>query len=74
MAIQSIKERVALKLELDGGMVNGRPKTESKTFNKIKTTATDEALFNTASVLSTLQEKDVKNIKRVEEVILVSKG
>ncbi len=66
MAIQSIAEKVTLKIELDGGIINGKQKINSKSFSKIKTDAQNEDLHETASVMASLQEKDLVSIKRVE--------
>lgn len=72
MAIISMKEKLALKLELDGGMVDGKQKVDSKTFSKVKTNATDDALHGTAIALSSLQSKELLKVKRVEETTLLS--
>ena len=37
MAIQAIAEKVSLKIELDGGIVDGKQKVNYKSFSKIKT-------------------------------------
>lgn len=71
MAISTVKERLSLKLELDGGIVNGRQRIQAKTLNNVKTDAADENLFNTAVVLAGLQNKDLLKVKRVEETALV---
>ena len=71
MAIKSIKEKTNLKLELDGGMVGDKQKIISKSYSKIKTDALDEALYETAVALQTLQNKAIVNVKRVEEVKLI---
>ena len=71
MAIRSIKEKVNLKLELDGGMVEDKQKVISKSYSKIKTDVLDEALYGTALALQTLQNKEILNVKRVEEVKLI---
>lgn len=70
MAIKSIKEKTNLKLELDGGMVGDKQKLISKSYSKIKTDAPDQALYETAVALETLQNKSIINVKRVEEVRL----
>lgn len=67
MAIQNLKEKVQLRLELDDGIVNGKQKLKSKSFIQIKTTATDEALYTTAMTIADLQEKDLLKVKRIEE-------
>lgn len=72
MAISNIKEKTNLKLELDGGLVDEKQKIISKTFSKIKTDALDEELYETALALGSLQIKDLLNVKRVEEMKLVS--
>jgi len=66
MAIQNLREKVTLRLELDDGVVNGKQKLSSKSFTQIKTTATDEALYSTATTLADLQEKDLLKVKRHE--------
>lgn len=71
MAITTVKERLSLKLELDGGIVNGKQKIQPKTLNNIKTDAADDNLFNTAVVLANLQNKELLKVKRVEETTLV---
>lgn len=66
MAIQTLKEKSTLRLELDGGIVNGKQKVNLKSFAQIKTTAEDEALYNTASIISELQERDLLEVKKIE--------
>ncbi|MBU5436687.1 DUF1659 domain-containing protein [Tissierella sp. MSJ-40] len=70
MAIQEIKENTTLKIELDGGTVDGKQKIKSKTFNKVKVTAENQELFKTATALANLQSKDLLKVKRIEEVVL----
>jgi hypothetical protein len=70
MAIQEIKENTTLKIELDGGTVDGKQKIKSKTFNKVKVTAENQELFKTATALANLQSKDLLKVKRIEEVTL----
>lgn len=72
MAITGVKEKMSLKLELDGGIVNGKQKVDSKTFGKVKTTAVDDDLYGVATALGDLQSKDVLKIKRIEETALLS--
>lgn len=72
MAIIGIKERTTLKLELDNGMVDGKQRVLSKTFSKVKTSATDEDLHGAAMVLVDLQNKDLLDVKKVEETSLIS--
>ncbi len=72
MAIKSVKEKTNLKLELDGGIVEGKQKTLSKTYSKVKTDALDEEVYETAVALQTLQTRDLLNVKKIEEMSLVS--
>ena len=71
MAILSNKERVTLKLELDGGIVDGSQRTSTKNINNMKLDATDEAIHGTGLALTGLQSKEVLKIKKVEELTLV---
>lgn len=71
MAINTLKEKLVLKLELDGGIVAGKQKINSKSFSAIKTEATDENLYNTATTLASLQEKDLMKVKKVETTNLI---
>lgn len=72
MAITNVKEKVTLKLELDGGVVDGKQKTVSKTLSKVKTDALDDALHGTATTLAALQSKDLLIVKRIEESKLIN--
>ncbi len=71
MAINTIKEKLILKLELDGGMVGDKQKINSKNFSKIKTDAADEAIHATALSLAGLQEDSLLNVKKVETSNLI---
>ena len=70
MAIVAVKEKTTLKLELDNGIVDGKQKTLSKSFTKIKNNAADEELHGTAVTIANLQSKDLLKVKRVEELSL----
>ena len=72
MAIISVKEKSTLRLELDNGIVDGKQKTLSKSFTKVKTDAADEDVHGTAVAISNLQSKDLIKVKKVEEVSLIS--
>lgn len=64
------KNKTSLKLEYNGGMVGEKQKLIRKTFNKVDVDATDEAIYETAKILETLQNKEVVNVKKVEEKTL----
>lgn len=66
MAIENLKEKTTLRLEFDGGVVDGKQRLVTKAFSQIKTTASDEELFNTATAIASLQNKDLMSIKKVE--------
>lgn len=66
MAISTVKEKIALRLQLDGGIVDGKQKLNSKTFAQIKVTAEDENLFAVAETLAGLQEKPLMTVQKVE--------
>lgn len=73
MEIQSSKEKISLKIVLTEGMVDGKEKLKSKTYNKLKTDAENTSIYEAGTILSDLQSKELKNIMKVEESIL-SKG
>lgn len=72
MAIQSIKEKITLRLELDGGLVDGKQKIDSKSFTKLKAEAEDTNLHGTATVIAGLQDRDLVKVKKIETLRLIS--
>lgn len=70
MAVVGIKEKSVLKLELDAGLVDGKQRIKTKSFNKVKTNASDEGLFGTGMALGELHASQVLRVKRVEETLL----
>ncbi|TFZ41448.1 DUF1659 domain-containing protein [Soehngenia longivitae] len=60
----------SLKLELDGGVVDGKQKIDSKTYSNISLSATDENILSAGELISGLQEKALINVKRIEEAII----
>ncbi|NLK44241.1 MAG: DUF1659 domain-containing protein [Tissierellia bacterium] len=66
MAIENLKERTTLRLEFDGGIVDGKQKLLPKSYSQIKTTASDEELYNTANTIAGLQNKDLMIVKKIE--------
>ena len=51
MAVVGIKEKSVLKLELDAGFVDGKQKVKTKSFNKVKTSASDQGLYEVGVAL-----------------------
>ncbi len=66
MAILEMAEKVTLKIELDGGIVDGKQKVNHKSFSKIKTEAANEDLHGTATAMADLQEKNLLAVKKIE--------
>ena len=72
MAVSNIKEKTVLKLELDNGIVDEKQRTTTISYSKIRTTATDEQMYNTGVAIQRLQKKSLLGIKRTEEMLLAS--
>ena len=72
MAVRNIKEKTVLKLELDNGIVDEKQRVSTITYSKIRTTATDEQMYNTGVAIQRLQKKNLLGIKRAEEMLLAS--
>lgn len=71
MAILDVKENVRLKLELDGGMDQGKQIIKSKTYNKVKTDVINDDLYTVGQSLASLQTLPVYKVKKLEEIELV---
>lgn len=72
MAVSNIKEKTVLKLELDNGIVDEKQRVSTISYSKIKTSATDEEMYNTGVAIQGLQKKRLLGIKRAEEMLLAS--
>ena len=72
MAVSNIKEKTVLKLELDNGIVDEKQRIRTVSYSKIKTSATDEAMYNTGVAIQGLQKKSLLAIKRAEEMLLAN--
>ena len=72
MAVSNIKEKTVLKLELDNGIVDEKQRTTTISYSKIRTTATDEQMYNTGVAIQRLQKKNLLGIKRTVEMLLAS--
>lgn len=71
MAIQEFKEKTSLKLELNAGVVDGKQKISSKSFNQINLEAANEDLYGAATTIADLQEKDLLHVKKIETSNLI---
>lgn len=65
MATTSIN-KVALKINFDEGIVDGKQKLKAKTISRVGKTATDDELFEAANLLGSLQTKAIYNLQRIE--------
>ncbi|MEW6621810.1 MAG: DUF1659 domain-containing protein [Bacillota bacterium] len=64
-----------LKLMVQTGIdEKGNPVIRSRNFARVKPDASDEAVYNTAVVLGSLQEHPVAAVRRTAEVDLVFEG
>lgn len=66
MTVRVEKENITLRLSFDNGMVDGKQKLKTKSYNRIKKTAEDQNLFNTAEAIGQLQSKNLELISKVE--------
>lgn len=71
MAISTVRDKVVLKLELDNGVEDGKQKIKSKSFNRVNTDASHEALYDTGTLLASLQSRELLKVKRVDEMTLI---
>ncbi|MBP1924381.1 hypothetical protein J2Z76_000234 [Sedimentibacter acidaminivorans] len=72
MAIIANQSDSKLKLVLDAGLdENNKEITKNKTFANVKTTATNENVYEVATALAGIQSYTLKNIKKYEEYDLV---
>lgn len=70
MAVQKTVRKVSLKLGLDNGMDNGKQKIKNKTFNKVRVNVNEDSLYKVGNSLSSLYEKDLVELVKVEESTL----
>ncbi|MBH0228945.1 DUF1659 domain-containing protein [Halobacillus yeomjeoni] len=65
MATQSEKVNSQLQMILDDGVdEQGNPLFRTKSFNNVKTTATDDQLHNVAVALEGLQQRIMQKVER----------
>ncbi|RKD32320.1 DUF1659 domain-containing protein [Thermohalobacter berrensis] len=71
MAVTSTVQSSKLRIQLDGGVDgDGKQIIKSKTYSKVKTTATNDDIYNVATNLAGLQTYPVYAVKRIDEVEL----
>lgn len=64
--MESIKEKTSLRVSLLDSVVDGKEKFKTKTFSNINLEATDSNIYTGATSLYSLQDKEVRAIKRVD--------
>ncbi len=70
MAVTLVPKSTRLQVKYTGEMVNGKETTISKTYSKIKPAATEQALYDTAQAIASLQTSPVHSINRLEDAEL----
>lgn len=63
--------RVRLKINLDGGIVNDKQVVKSRTYSGILTDAASKDLHAAGKAIADTQDKDLLSIQRLVEVTLV---
>lgn len=72
MAINKVPDNSVLRLELRVGVnTSGNPVYRNRSLNNVKSTATDQDLFDVATALAALQEYPLNSISRVDGAQLV---
>lgn len=72
MAVQNIKDKVVLRLEYNGGEFDGKTKVIRNSYSNIKIDSLDDELYAVATAIAGLQNKELLNVKRNEEMSLKS--
>ncbi len=72
MAVQNIKDKVVLRLEYNGGEFDGKVKVIRNSYSSIKVDSLDDELYAVATAIAGLQNKELLNVKRNEEMSLKS--
>lgn len=65
----STKMQLRLNTGLDG---EGKEILRTKTYSNVKTSAENQAIYDVASSMAGLQEHELKEIHKVDDVVLVS--
>lgn len=60
--ITQMLENRDFALKFDGGVVNGKQKTKTRTFQNVKNDATKEAIHATGTALASLQESSLLSV------------
>jgi len=69
MALNTIVQDSKLKLQFDGGLdEKGNTIVKSKTLSKVKSTATNDDVYEVATTLSGLQTLPLLSVRKIDEV------
>ena len=69
MALNTMVQDSKLKLQFDGGLdEKGNTIVKSKTLSKVKSTATNDDVYEVATTLSGLQTLPLLSVRRIDEV------
>lgn len=66
MTVNSNKEKLVLKLQYDGGLVDGRARLINKSYSRLNLDADDQNILKTAQLLSSLKEEELVNVYKLE--------
>lgn len=69
------KNTVSTKLQLrlkTGLNEEGKEIVRTKTYSNVKASAEDQEVYDVATILSGLQEHDLKEVHRVDDVVLIN--
>ncbi len=72
MATERINETTQFRMRFIDSVVDGKEKLMTRTFSGVKLAATDDAIFDTAVLISGAQMKTLKHIVRVGNAEIVS--
>lgn len=72
MTVKEQIKKVRLRVNLDDGLDSkGNQQIDRFSYNRVKSTATPEALYETGATLAGLCEKPLYTIQKDEEIVLV---
>ncbi len=66
MTVNSKKEKLLLKVQYDGGLVDGKSRLINKSYSRLKLDAEDQNILRTAQALSSLKDQELVNVLKVE--------
>lgn len=70
MAVNSVKEKIVMKLKFKEKTLDGKEKSSSKSYTGIKNEASDQSIYKIGKRISEIQTKKLDTISKVETTIL----